>query len=143
MKRMRFVFTLLTAGILALVVCQGALADGGKPIAGVLDSDTPYGEFTFKSAGNQILFAEIKSEIYQTIGRKGGSHETDEGDEGGCTDDHTTDDGGGTDTGSTGGCSHDTSDSSADEGHDDCGGGGGAGDSSTPADTADRDLCAL
>ena len=113
-------------------ICPGfiatPLADGGKPIAGVLDSDTPYGEFTFKSAGNQILFAEIKSEIYQTIGRKGGSHETDEGDEGGCTDDHTTDDGGSTDTGSTGGCSHDTSDSSTDEGHDDCGGGGGAGD---------------
>jgi hypothetical protein len=106
MKRMRFVFTLLTAGILALVVCQGALADSGKPIAGVLDSDTPYGEFTFKSAGNQILFAEIKSEIYQTIGRKGGSHETGEETDGGCTDSSHTDD-------------------THDEG---CGGSGGAGD---------------
>jgi len=126
MEKMRFVFTLLAAGILAVVVCQGALAESGKPIARVLDPVSGYDEFTFKSAGNQILFAEIKSDIYQTRGRKGGSHETDEGDEGGCTDDHS--DGGSTDTGTSGGCSHDTSDGTTDEGHDDCGGGGGAGD---------------
>jgi len=139
MKKMRLVFTLLAAGIMALVVCQGALADSGKPIAGVLDPVMGYDEFTFKSSGNQILFAEIKSEIYQTNGRKGGSHETDEGDDGGCTDDHST--GGGTDSGSTGGCSHETSDGSTDEGHDDCGGGGGGDFCLQVIDPAGDKLC--
>jgi hypothetical protein len=127
MKKMRFVFTLLAAGILALVVCQGALAESGKPIARVLDPVSGYDEFTFKSSGNQILFADIKSEIYQTQGRKGGSHETGEDTEGGCTDGGTTGGmAGGTTGGTTGGC---TDSSHTDDTHDDsCGGGGGAGD---------------
>lgn len=115
MKKMHVVFTLLAAAFLALVVCQGAMADSNKPIARVLDPVMGYDEFTFKSAGDQILFAEVKSEIYQTAGRKGGSHETEEGDDGGCTDDS-----------STGGC---TDSSHTDGTHDDsCGGSGGAGD---------------
>jgi len=128
MKKMHLVISLLAAGILAVIMCQGALADGGKPIAGVLDEYKPYNEFTFESSGNQVLFAEIKSEIYQTQGRKGGSHETDEGDEGGCSDGGST---GGTPGGTSGGTSGGCSDSShtADDTHDDsCGGGGGAGD---------------
>jgi hypothetical protein len=124
MKKMHVVFTLLAAAILALAVCQGALADSNKPIARVLDPVMGYDEFTFRSAGDQILFAEIKSEIYQTAGRKGGSHETEEGDDGGCTDDHSTG-GGSPGGGSTGGC---TDSSHTDDTHDDsCGGGGGGG----------------
>ena len=74
MKKMHWVVSLLAAGILALVVCQGALAESGKPIAGVLDSITPYGEFTFKSAGNQILFAEILTAFQRRKGRPWRSH---------------------------------------------------------------------
>jgi len=127
MKKMRFVFTLLAAGMLALVVCQGALADNGKPIARVLGLDGSYDEFTFKSSGNQILFAEIKSEIYQSQGRKGGSHETPDGTDGGCSDGGSPSEiPGGTTGGTTGGC---TDSSHTDDTHDDsCGGGGGASD---------------
>ena len=127
MKKMHLVISLLAAGILAVIMCQGALADGGKPIAGVLDEYKPYNEFTFESSGNQVLFAEIKSEIYQTQGRKGGSHETDEGDEGGCSDGGSTGGmPGGTSGGTSGGC---TDSSHTDDTHDEgCGGGGGAGD---------------
>jgi len=98
-----------------------------------------YDEFTFKSAGDQILFAEIKSEIYQTAGRKGGSHETEEGDDGGCTDDHS-DGGGSPGGGSTGGC---TDSSHTDDTHDDsCGGGGSAGDFCLQViDPAGQKLC--
>ena len=123
MKKMRLVLTLLAAGIMAVVVCQGALAESGKPIARVLDPVSGYDEFTFKSAGNQILFAEIKSDIYQTRGRKGGSHETPDDTDGGCSDGGST---GGMAGGTTGGC---TDSSHTDDTHDDsCGGGGEAGD---------------
>jgi len=126
MEKRQLTFFLLATGMVVLAMCQVVWADGKKPIARILDPVDGYDEFTFKSAGNQILFAKIESEIFQIQGRKGGSHIPDEGDEGGCTDEHST--GGGMDTGTTGGCSHDTSDTSADDDHDSCGGSGGGGD---------------
>jgi hypothetical protein len=126
MKKMHLVISLLAAGILAVIVCQGALADGGKPIAGVLTG--PFDAFSFKSDGDQVLFAEIKSDYYQTRGRMGGSHETGEETEGGCSDGGSS---GGMPSetppeGTSGGCTDSTH---TDDTHDDsCGGGGGPGD---------------
>jgi hypothetical protein len=59
-----------------------------KTLAGLLDSAwNPADSFTFFSQGDEILFADVDAELFQVKGRRGGSHEDDEGDCGG----HTTD----------------------------------------------------
>ena len=134
MGRKNYVLPLLVAGILSLITCMTVSAEEKKPIARVLDQISGYDEFIFKSSGNEILFAEIESDIYQTRGRKGGSTDS------GCSDSSHTDEshddtcggnsgGGSGDTGG-GGCSDS---SHTDDTHDDsCGGSGG--------DTADMCL---
>lgn len=137
MKKKHLVFSVLAAVVVALVVCQTAWADRDKPVARVLDPVDGYDEFTFQSSGGQILFAEIRSDVFQTTGRNGGGHEPGGGDEGGCSDSESTvatgmtctdggSDGGSEGGGSDGGCSDGGTDggcSDGDEGG--CGGGTG------------------
>ncbi len=54
-------------------------------IAGLLDAFNTADTFGFSSRGNEILFADVDSEIYQVQGRRGSDHD----DEGGCGT-HTT-----------------------------------------------------
>ena len=55
-----------------------------KTLAGLLDSNwNPADSFTFFSRGDEILFADLDAELFQVKGRRGGSHEDDEGDCGG------------------------------------------------------------
>lgn len=70
-----------------------------RSLAGVLDDWNPTDSFSFSSRGNEVLFADVDAEIYQVQGRRGGSHDDDEG---GC---------GGHDTAAI--------TASADDGHDD------------------------
>lgn len=54
-----------------------------RSLAGVLDDWNTADNFTFASHGDEVLFADVDAEIYQVKGRKGGSHDDDEGDCGG------------------------------------------------------------
>lgn len=77
-----------------------------KTLAGLLDSAwNQTDSFTFFSQGDEILFADVDAELFQVKGRRGGTHEDDEGDCGG----HETD----------------ALAPTAEDGHDDSGGPGG------------------
>jgi len=117
---------LITAGILAAAVCPSALAGGGKPIAGVLIGASD--AFWFESDGGQVLFAELKSDYYQTRGRMESDHSQEEtADAESCSDSAST--GGCTDGGDTGGCSDGGDTGGCSDGGDTgCSGGGGPGD---------------
>lgn len=72
----------LVAAVLALL-CMPAFGQvtresGTRSLAGVLHSDiNPVDSFAFYSRGNEILFADIDSDIFQMHGRMGGDHEGD------------------------------------------------------------------
>jgi len=89
------VFVVFMLGI--LLTTGNVLADSNMSISRVLDGSHDY--FTFKGDADQILFAEIKAEIYQSEGRMGGDH-GDSG--GGCSDGVTVES---CDTGTTDRCS--------------------------------------
>ena len=95
MNRKIFVLLLFAAGAAALIPNGFARADEEiekkKPIAAILDSSVGYDEYKFESSGNEILFAEIKSEVYQTMGRMCGSSEGSADSSEGCTDSTHTD----------------------------------------------------
>lgn len=104
--------TTITLGCtLALLVAsatgQVVRETGTNSIAGLLDTYNPADSFSFSSQGNEVLFADVDAEIYQVQGRRGGSHDDDEG---GCG-------------------SHDTAaiTTSANDGHDDHEASGGPG----------------
>jgi hypothetical protein len=87
--------------LVVLLTSGNVMAESKKSISRVLDG--PYDEFIFSGEEGQILFAEIKSEIFQSKGRMGGDH----GDSGtGCSDGVTVES---CDTGSTDSCSDDDS----------------------------------
>ena len=94
------VFVVCTLAI--LLTTGNVMADGNNSISRVLDGF--YDDFTFVGKTDQILFAEIKSEIYQSEGRMGEDHD-DSG--GGCSDVGTIES---CDTGTTDSCSDDGSD---------------------------------
>jgi hypothetical protein len=76
---------MMTATCVALLLTAPALGQvvretGTNSIAGLLDSFNPADSFGFSSRGNEILFADVDSEIYQVQGRRGGDHD----DDGGC-----------------------------------------------------------
>jgi len=55
-----------------------------KTLAGLLDSNWNQADsFIFFSRGEEILFADLDAELFQVKGRRGGSHDDDEGDCGG------------------------------------------------------------
>jgi hypothetical protein len=68
-KMMKLTALLLTGAAMALPVSgQVVREDGAKSIAGVLspaESATPSAEWTFKSAGGEVLFATLDADIYR------------------------------------------------------------------------------
>jgi hypothetical protein len=54
-----------------------------RSVAGLLDATHPANEFTFKSAGGEILFADIDANVYQIQGRGEEDHE-EGGESGAC-----------------------------------------------------------
>lgn len=83
-----------------------------RSLAGVLDPTTnPADEFVFASSGDEVLFADVDSEIFQVNGRRGGDH----------GEDHET----AAAASSGGGSTHE--DGSSHEEGDGCGGAGGPG----------------
>lgn len=67
-------FLLIAVFVVALAPVHEAKADGGTIMAGIL-SEKGYDDFSFTGSNNEILFVDLNAAVYQTQGRKGGSHE--------------------------------------------------------------------
>lgn len=67
-------FLLIAFFVVALAPVHEAKADGGTIMAGIL-SEKGYDDFSFTGSNNEILFVDLNAAVYQTQGRKGGSHE--------------------------------------------------------------------
>ena len=85
-KRLLSAVLLSLAFFIAFIDSRVAWAAGNTPIARVLDGY--YDEFTFSGEKGQILFADIKADIYQDQGRMGGAHDDASG---GCADANSED----------------------------------------------------
>lgn len=70
--------------ILNISRAQVVREDSVQGVAGVLGPENKFDEFTFDSQGNEIIFATIEGDIYQTMGRTEEHEAEDPG--GGCSE---------------------------------------------------------